>query len=562
RFSAWQAQSWAGREPDHSPCPVFAWRPVLIKLLFQTPQGATRGGDQSERSSASLTAEGEPASVCVGRGWEAAFLGTVVRGRKRMSLADELLADLEEAAEEEEGGSYGEEEEEPAIEDVQEETQLDLSGDSVKSIAKLWDSKMFAEIMMKIEEYISKQAKASEVMGPVEAAPEYRVIVDANNLTRFPELESLVPNALDYIRTVKELGNSLDKCKNNENLQQILTNATIMVVSVTASTTQGQQLSEEELERLEEACHMALELNASKHRIYEYVESRMSFIAPNLSIIIGASTAAKIMGVAGGLTNLSKMPACNIMLLGAQRKTLSGFSSTSVLPHTGYIYHSDIVQSLPPDLRRKAARLVAAKCTLAARVDSFHESTEGKVGYELKDEIERKFDKWQEPPPVKQVKPLPAPLDGQRKKRGGRRYRKMKERLGLTEIRKQANRMSFGEIEEDAYQEDLGFSLGHLGKSGSGRVRQTQVNEATKARISKTLQRTLQKQSVVYGGKSTIRDRSSGTASSVAFTPLQGLEIVNPQAAEKKVAEASQKYFSSMAEFLKVKGEKSGIMST
>lgn len=44
------------------------------------------------------------------------------------------------------------------------------------------------------------------------------------------------------------------------------------------------------------------------------------------------------------------------------------------------------------------------------------------MGYELKDEIERKFDKWQEPPPVKQVKPLPAPLDGQRKKRGGRRW--------------------------------------------------------------------------------------------------------------------------------------------
>jgi U4/U6 small nuclear ribonucleoprotein PRP31 len=44
------------------------------------------------------------------------------------------------------------------------------------------------------------------------------------------------------------------------------------------------------------------------------------------------------------------------------------------------------------------------------------------VGYDLKEEIEKKFDKWQEPPPVKTVKPLPAPLDGQRKKRGGRRY--------------------------------------------------------------------------------------------------------------------------------------------
>uniref|UniRef100_A0A3P8WW50 U4/U6 small nuclear ribonucleoprotein Prp31 n=1 Tax=Cynoglossus semilaevis TaxID=244447 RepID=A0A3P8WW50_CYNSE len=454
-----------------------------------------------------------------------------------MSLADELLADLEEAGDEGEDGLYPEGEDSDGettegrtegLEDIPEEMEVDYSkAESVTSIAKLRNSKQFSEIMEKISKYSGKLRKNSEVAGPVEADPEYRLIVAANNLTveidnelniihkftrdkyskRFPELESLVPDSLDYIRTVKELGNNLEKCKNNETLQQILTNATIMVVSVTASTTQGSQLSEDELKQLEEACDMALELNQSKHRIYEYVESRMSFIAPNLSVIVGASTAAKIMGVAGGLTNLSKMPACNLMLLGAQRRTLSGFSSTSLLPHTGFIYHCDVVQSLPPDLRRKAARLVAAKCTLAARVDSFHGSSDGKVGYDLKEEIERKFDKWQEPPPVKQ-------------------------------------------IEDDAYQEDLGFSLG---QSGSGRVRQAQVNEATKARISKSLQRTLQKQSMTYGGKSTVRDRSSGTSSSVAFTPLQGLEIVNPQAAEKKVAEANQKYFSNMAEFLKVK---------
>jgi U4/U6 small nuclear ribonucleoprotein PRP31 len=55
-------------------------------------------------------------------------------------------------------------------------------------------------------------------------------------------------------------------------------------------------LGDDELKKLEEACDMALELNQSKHQIYEYVESRMSFIAPNVSIIVGASTAAKIMG--------------------------------------------------------------------------------------------------------------------------------------------------------------------------------------------------------------------------------------------------------------------------
>lgn len=69
-------------------------------------------------------------------------------------------------------------------------------------------------------------------------------------------------------------------------------------------------------------------------------------------------------GIAGGLTNLSKMPACNLMLLGAQRRTLSGFSSTTLLPHTGFIYHCDVVQSLPP-VRKPGADFVARPRTVA-----------------------------------------------------------------------------------------------------------------------------------------------------------------------------------------------------
>lgn len=56
---------------------------------------------------------------------------------------------------------------------------------------------------------------------------------------RFPELESLIISPQDYIRSVRELGNDLDQAKNNEILQSFLTQATIMIVSVTASTTQG-----------------------------------------------------------------------------------------------------------------------------------------------------------------------------------------------------------------------------------------------------------------------------------------------------------------------------------
>lgn len=39
----------------------------------------------------------------------------------------------------------------------------------------------------------------------------------------------------------------------------------------------------------------------------------------------------------------------------------------------------------------------------------------------LMEEVQKKLDKWTEPPPVKQAKPLPRPEEAPRKKRGGRR---------------------------------------------------------------------------------------------------------------------------------------------
>lgn len=65
-------------------------------------------------------------------------------------------------------------------------------------------------------------------------------------------------------------------------------------------------------------------------------------------------------------------------VLGAKRKNLAGFSSTTAQPHQGFIFGSDIIQQTPPSLRSKAARLVGAKCTLLARIDAY-----GQVGRPL-----------------------------------------------------------------------------------------------------------------------------------------------------------------------------------
>ena len=116
---------------------------------------------------------------------------------------------------------------------------------------------------------------------------------------------------------------------------------------------------------------MALQLEEDKGVILRLVQQKMDRIAPNLSAAVGTEIAAQLMGVAGGLLHLSKMPACNVQVLGAKRKSLAGFSSPTAQPHQGFIFASDIIQQTPPSLRSKAARLVGAKCTLLARIDAY-----------------------------------------------------------------------------------------------------------------------------------------------------------------------------------------------
>jgi U4/U6 small nuclear ribonucleoprotein PRP31 len=87
----------------------------------------------------------------------------------------------------------------------------------------------------------------------------------------------------------------------------------------------------------------------------------MSFLAPNLTIILGSAVAARLIGVSGGLTALSRIPSCNILVLGAGKKANIGLSSVYMGKHAGVIYECDMIKNSPSDIKRKAARMIAAK---------------------------------------------------------------------------------------------------------------------------------------------------------------------------------------------------------
>jgi U4/U6 small nuclear ribonucleoprotein PRP31 len=113
---------------------------------------------------------------------------------------------------------------------------------------------------------------------------------------------------------------------------------------------------------------------------------------------------------------------------------------------------------------------------LAARVDSYHEDPSGSAGKAFLDDVARKIQKILEPPPLTEDKPLPAPDDRPKKRRGGRRMRKLKQKFEMTDLRKQANRTPFGLNAQEEIG-DSGKGMGFIGMTGGGKLRLTAVDK-------------------------------------------------------------------------------------
>ncbi|KAI4248087.1 MAG: hypothetical protein L6R40_001176 [Gallowayella cf. fulva] len=484
--------------------------------------------------------------------------------------------------------------------------KMQLGGVSdVRTVASLM--KTLEPVLEKVAHYQSLPPdKQNTFVGSVEDNPEYHLLTQANTLstsidneiilvhkfirdhysTRFPELETLVTNPLDYAKTVAIIGNGpMDGIKEitqkadnlvGAPLRSILDGPTLMVVTVEATTTRGQDLPASELKTIHRACEMTLSLDRAKHILTTYVQSRMNLFAPNLTALIGSLTAAQLLNFAGGLTGLAKTPSCNLPPLGSKNnKAQTGFATNVGVRHQGFLYHSPIISGIPPDLKKQAMRIVSAKLVLAARVDRTHTSPDGSMGEDLKQACLERLDKLTEPPPNKGPRALPAPDDKPSRKRGGRRARKAKEQTAMTDLRKAQNRMAFGKEEKEVgYGTGEGTKgLGMIGQSNEGRIRALQIDQRTKAKLSKNNKGWGTATPLGAGGAggtasslrgfgqsgnaSTFGLRSSGvggaggagtsgTASSIAFTPVQGLELVDPKVREglkRKREEEQDRWF-------------------
>ena len=115
----------------------------------------------------------------------------------------------------------------------------------------------------------------------------------------------------------------------------------------------------------------AAELDDERAALAETIARVAPAVAPNLAEMAGPELAARLIALAGGLEPLAKKPSGTVQVLGAEDALFAHLSGRAPSPKHGIIYTHEYVRGTRPEDRGSAARALAGKLTLAARVDHY-----------------------------------------------------------------------------------------------------------------------------------------------------------------------------------------------
>lgn len=242
----------------------------------------------------------------------------------------------------------------------------------------------------------------------------------------WPELGKEVEDHELYLKLISELGRVENFTR--ENLRNYVKSEKIINSILKAKKERvGISITDEDIRMIQHVAKRTLDLYEDKEKILNYLDELMQEAAPNIRALIGPVIGAKLIRKAGGISELAKMPASTIQILGAEKALFRALHGKGTPPKHGIIFQDPRIFKAPWWQRGKIARALAGKLSIAARVDYF---TGEYIGDELLRDLERRIEeikkKYPKPPIRKKEGKKPrAPPKGKRppkrKKRGKKR---------------------------------------------------------------------------------------------------------------------------------------------
>jgi nucleolar protein 56 len=153
----------------------------------------------------------------------------------------------------------------------------------------------------------------------------------------------------------------------------------------------GMDISEVDLQNVHTFVARLVSLSQYRAQLYEYLQSKMDVVAPNLAALIGDVVGARLISHAGSLVNLAKAPASTIQILGAEKALFRALKTKGNTPKYGLIFHSSFIGRAAAKNKGRISRYLANKCAIASRIDSFSEASTSKFGARLKEQVEQRL---------------------------------------------------------------------------------------------------------------------------------------------------------------------------
>ena len=141
--------------------------------------------------------------------------------------------------------------------------------------------------------------------------------------------------------------------------------------------------------RLVELARRARDLDDEAGELRAFIEEHTPAVAPNLSALAGPVLAARLIALTGGLGELSRKPSGTVQVLGAEDALFAHLRGQGSSPKHGIIYTHEYVRHTRPDERGSAARALAGKLSIAARIDHYSGERRPELDEELDERIRR-----------------------------------------------------------------------------------------------------------------------------------------------------------------------------
>ncbi|KAK4705073.1 nucleolar protein 58, partial [Phenoliferia sp. Uapishka_3] len=184
----------------------------------------------------------------------------------------------------------------------------------------------------------------------------------------FPEMAKIISENITYAKVVKAMGFRTNYATTD--FSAILPEELEETLKAAAAISMGTEISDSDLIHIHLLTDQVISITQYRTELYEYLQNRMTAIAPNLTALVGELVGARLIAHAGSLLNLAKHPASTVQILGAEKALFRALKTKHDTPKYGLIFHASLVGQAPQKLKGKMARMVATKAALSIRLDA------------------------------------------------------------------------------------------------------------------------------------------------------------------------------------------------